>query len=192
MPLATSAAASTDEHERLSGASDLAERSGAKAALSLPGRHGPARCRGQRDGGDALSQQRGLVVEADREAEIEELDERVLVARPLLALGERLASASRRALAGLRPFSPASSSLGVPGPATVSRLTTASTFSRKAASSARCAAPRLPQAPPSVETKTMVCPTVRVESSRASSIRWPCPTRCGRGPVPCRGCRGRP
>ena len=45
-----------------------------------------------------------------------------------------------------------------------------STFSRKAGSSARCAAPTLPQAPPSVETKTMVCPTVRVESSRASSM----------------------
>ncbi len=182
------------EDERLSGASDLAEALGREGRAVVPGWHGPARCRGQRDGGDALSQQRRLVVEADREAEIEELDERVLVAGRLLALGEEAGVRRRDECAG-RATAVLAGELEPGSTRSGDRVEVDDREHVLAKGGVLGQVRRSDVAPGAAVRRDEddgVPDREGRELPRELDERGGARTRCGRDPVPCRGCRGPP
>ena len=79
----------------------------------------------ERDRRDPGGEERPLLVERERERQIDELREEARCRRRAPVCSSNAPAPSRRASAGERGRSPASSSRGGPGPASASRLTTA-------------------------------------------------------------------
>ena len=135
--------------ERLRGKAELAEPVAAQGRERVAlGRRRPAGARRDRDRRDPARDERGLLVEAEREGEVEELREGARVRRRNAGLCSDGGVGSGDEL-GLetRGVSPPNSMRAAGRPPTPSRFTTAARLSAYGAVSAKCAAPSLRESP---------------------------------------------